>query len=196
MPGLRNGLPRVEVQPGGHFAADSPVEIKTLLGSCVAACLYDPKAKVAGLNHFLLAASRYSRSLPFTATDAGRYGIHAMELLINDMIKLGATRRGLIAKVFGGASVFGITSESRFLCVHEVNQRFIRDYLSTERIPIESEDLGGTLGRVIHFYSDTFKVSRRFIMKTAAKEVEENERTFWKTAVENKKPIEGEALLF
>jgi chemotaxis protein CheD len=190
------GIPRIEVQPGGRYATASATDIKTLLGSCVAACLYDPKAKVAGLNHFLLAAPRYSKDMPFTSTDAGRYGIHAMELLINDMMKLGATRSGLRAKIFGGASVLGISSADRFLCVNEVNQRFIRDYLETERIPVVSEDLGGNLGRVIHFHSDSYRVFRRFIQKRETEVVEKVEHDYWTKAVTAEKPIEGDAILF
>lgn len=189
------GLPRVEVQPGGRYATASATEIKTLLGSCVAACLYDPAAKVAGLNHFLLAAPRYAKDMPFTSTDAGRYGIHAMELLITDMQKLGAKRASLRAKVFGGASVLGLGANDRFLCVNEVNQRFIRDYLETEHIPIVSEDMGGTLGRVIHFRSDSYSVFRRFIQKRETEAVEEDEHKLWRKAVEAK-PAEGEAILF
>ena len=193
-----SGLPRVEVMPGERYTTSSPIDIKTLLGSCIAACLYDSEAKVAGLNHFLLAAPRYSRSMPFIATDAGRYGIHAMELLINDMIKLGARRSALRAKIFGGASVLEFACESSFLCVHEVNQRFIRDYLATEKIPIMSEDLGGRMGRVIHFHSDSFRVFRRFIRKKETVSIEEDERKYWKVAleVEAKKPTGGEAILF
>ena len=152
----RSNLPRVSVLPGERHVSRQAIEIKTLLGSCVAACLYDEGARVAGLNHFLLASPRYARSLPFTETDAGRYGIHAMELLINDMMRLGATRKGLRAKVFGGASVLGLRGADNFLCVSEVNVRFIRDYLSVEGIPLVSEDLGGELGRVIHFHCDDY----------------------------------------
>jgi chemotaxis protein CheD len=189
-----NNLPRVEVQPGAFYATTSDVDIKTLLGSCIAACLYDPEAKVAGLNHFLLAAPRYSKTMPFTATDAGRYGIHAMELLINDMMKLGAARSRLRAKVFGGASVLDFADGSRFLCVNEVNQRFIHDYLATERIPIVSEDLGGNLGRVIHFHSDSYRVLRRFIRKTETEAVEKHEEAYWKSAVDSQE--RSEAILF
>jgi chemotaxis protein CheD len=187
-------LPQVEVHPGDRYATKTGTDIKTLLGSCVAACLYDSEAKVAGLNHFLLAAPRYSKSMPFTATDAGRYGIHAMELLINDMVKLGAARSRLRAKVFGGASVLNFTEGTRFLCVNEVNQRFIHDYLTTEGIPIVSEDLGGKFGRVIHFHSDNYRVFRRFIQKTETEKLEKNEEVYWKTAVERQEP--SEAVLF
>jgi chemotaxis protein CheD len=189
-------LKRVEVFPGERHATKVPVDIRTLLGSCVAACLYDPAAGVAGLNHFLLAAPRYSRSMPFVATEAGRYGIHAMELLINDMVKLGASRSGLKAKIFGGASVLGRAQEGKFLCVNEVNQRFIRDYLATERIPIVTEDLGGTLGRVIHFHSDSFRVYRRFILPVQTEVVEIKEKAFWSASLKGEKPPEGEAILF
>jgi chemotaxis protein CheD len=190
------GLERVDVNPGGRYVTATRVDIKTLLGSCVAACLYDPAARVAGLNHFLLAAPRYSRSMSFIETDAGRYGIHAMELLINDMMKLGATREGLRAKVFGGASVLGLCSENGFYCVSEVNQRFIRDYLTTERIPVVSEDLGGSQGRVIHFHSDSYRVFRRFIRKRDAAMVEEEELAFWRSELTAKAPEGGEPILF
>jgi Chemotaxis protein; stimulates methylation of MCP proteins len=193
---LQWGLPRVEVQPGDRYATKEPTDIKTLLGSCVAACLYDSEAKVAGLNHFLLAAPRYSRDMPFTATDAGRYGIHAMELLITDMQKLGASRSRLRAKVFGGASVLGLSHGDKFLCVNEVNIRFIRDYLATERIPIVSEDLGGNQGRVIHFHSDSYRVFRRFIQKSETEKIENVEHHIWEKAIETPKPSEGEAILF
>jgi chemotaxis protein CheD len=193
------GLPRVEVEPGGRFATKEAYEIKTLLGSCVAACLYDESAGVAGMNHFLLAAPRYARALPFTETDAGRYGIHAMELLIADMQKLGAARSRLRAKVFGGASILGNGScsdppQDRFFCVSEVNVRFIRDYLAAEGMIAASEDLGGELGRVIHFRTDTFQVYRRFIKKTETVAVEDNERDYWKEAVAKAGP--GPAILF
>ena len=189
-----SNLPQVEVRPGDRYATAASFDIKTLLGSCVAACLYDQEAKVAGLNHFLLAAPRYSKDMPFTATEAGRYGIHAMELLINDMVKIGATRSRLRAKVFGGASVLGLAREASFLCVNEVNQRFIRDYLATEGIPIMSEDLGGNLGRVIHFHSDSYRVFRRFIQKSQTEVVEKDEHSYWKTAVERQEA--SEAILF
>ncbi len=196
MPMPRAELPQIDVRPGERYATTAPADLRTLLGSCVSACLYDPVARVAGLNHFLLAAPRYSRSLPFVATDAGRYGIHAMELLINDMIKLGASRSNMEAKIFGGASVLGFRSDEKFLCVNEVNQRFVRDYLSTERIPIISEDLGGKLGRVIHFHSDSYRVYRRFIKGLETTEVEEKERQYWRAAVEAKEPTQGEAIFF
>lgn len=187
-------LERHLVQPGGRYASADPSLIVTLLGSCVAACLYDPEVGVAGLNHFLLAAPHYSRSMELSHTEAGRYGINAMELLINDMMKLGARRRSIRAKVFGGASVLGFSSKDNFPCVHEVNQRFIREYLATESIPIVAEDLGGELGRVVYFHTDSFKVLRRYIRKAELGRIEEEEHSYWKSRSE--RPEEGAIILF
>lgn len=176
-------LERRDVHPGERCVSRKPVLIVTLLGSCVAACLYDEVSGVAGINHFLLAAPRYAKNMPLSHTDAGRYGIMAMELLINDMVHLGADRRRLKAKVFGGASVIRRSGDN-FLCVNEVNQRFIREYLGTEHIPIVSEDLGGDKGRVVYFHTDTFKVLRRFIPRNELDGVEEDEHDFWKARTE------------
>ena len=187
---------RITLRPGDHRATTDATVLSTLLGSCVAACLYDANSGVAGLNHFLLASPRYSRTMPLTHTDAGRYGIMAMELLINDMVHLGAERKRLKAKVFGGASVIkketGI--HDNFLCVNEVNQRFIREYLKTENIPIVAEDLGGQIGRVVYFHTDTFKVMRRYIQSSSLVQIEEKEHRYWKKHIE--KPEEGEITLF
>jgi len=191
-----SSLEFVEVQPGERYATRDAFDVRTLLGSCVAACLYDPQAKVAGLNHFLLAAPRYARSMPLTVTEAGRYGIHAMELLINDMMKLGASRKRLQAKVFGGASVLGLVGNDRFACVNEVNQRFILEFLDTEGIKLISQDLGGEYGRVIHFHTDSYKVYRRFIQKRALAGLLEAERRYWREAVERPEKREGEIVLF
>lgn len=192
------GLLKHVVHPGSRFSSREPVVIQTLLGSCVAACLYDPATGVAGLNHFLLAAPRYSRTLPQTHTDAGRYGIAAIELLINDMVHLGADRRRLRAKVFGGATVVlkSEPSKDNFFCIHEINQRFIREYLKTENIPIVSEDLGGERGRIVYFETDSFKVRRRYIKSSVLDKIEAKEHSYWKRSVEKPEIKEGEITLF
>jgi chemotaxis protein CheD len=184
------------IQPGERYVSKEPSLLVTLLGSCVAACLFDPEHGVAGLNHFLLAAPRYSKSMELTHTEAGRYGISAMEFLINDMIHLGAERRKLRAKVFGGASVLGLAAKDNFLCVNEVNQRFIREYLATEGIPIVSEDLGGDRGRVVYFHTDNYKVMRRFIQRSELNHIEEEEHSYWKKTAEHPEEQEGKVILF
>ena len=150
----------VTLEPGELFASREPVTISTLLGSCVAACLYDPVNKVIGMNHFLLSSRKYSRELPNFLSEAGRYGIHAMELLINEMMRVGAERRRICAKVFGGATILQRSGNvGNFFCVGEVNCRFIKEFLQEERIPIQAQQLGGEKGRVIHFSNGDFAVS-------------------------------------
>lgn len=187
---------RVTLKPGDHRATKERTVLSTLLGSCVSACLYDPVARVSGMNHFLLANRRYARNLPLNITEAGRYGIHAMELLINDMMKLGAQRPRLQAKIFGGGAILDEGADSHFLCVGEVNQRFIREFLAAEGIRIVSEDLGGELGRVIHFHTDTFQVFRKFIPKTQTLKIEKRELGIWKREIELSEDREGPIVLF
>ncbi len=119
----------VKILPGEYFVYHEDLLILTTLGSCIAACLWDREARIGGMNHFML---------PEGAGDSGRYGSFAMELLINEMMKRGAQRSRLEAKVFGGGAVIaGMTS----INVGERNTSFVLDYLKTERIPVMSKDV-------------------------------------------------------
>lgn len=189
-------LPTVVIRPGEYYAAKGAFVVSTLLGSCVAVCLWDSVAKVAGMNHFLLANKRYARDLPVSITEAGRYGVQAMELMINEMMGLGAEKKRLKAKAFGGGNVLASVSTDNFNCVGSVNGRFIREFLKTEGIPLESEDLGGDLGRVIRFRTDTYAVYRRFIRKVSTIRVEKQELSFWKQSIEQHKIEEPKSILF
>ncbi len=120
----------VKVLPGEYYVSTEDLVIMTVLGSCIAACIWDPQARVGGMNHFMLPEGG--------ADTSGRYGSYAMELLINDLLKRGAARNRLEAKVFGGGQVMhNFTS----LNVGERNTRFVLDYLQTERIAIVSKDV-------------------------------------------------------
>ena len=111
----------------------------TTLGSCIAACLWDREAKVGGMNHFML---------PEGDAGLGRYGSYAMELLINEMMKHGASRATMEAKLFGGGQVTnGMTSMN----IGERNTAFVVEYLKTERIPIMSKDVLGIHPRKVCF---------------------------------------------
>ncbi|HEV8314279.1 MAG TPA: chemoreceptor glutamine deamidase CheD [Burkholderiaceae bacterium] len=129
----------VKVLPGEFFVHDEDVLIMTTLGSCIAACLWDRQAKVGGMNHFML---------PDGAGDSGRYGSYAMELLINEMMKKGASRLTMEAKVFGGGAVI---SGMNTINVGERNTQFVLDYLKTERIPIVSRDVLDVYPRKVCF---------------------------------------------
>jgi chemotaxis protein CheD len=130
----------------------------TTLGSCIAACLWDREAKIGGMNHFML---------PEGDAGSGRYGSYAMELLINEMLKQGATRSTMEAKVFGGGQVIdGMTSMN----IGERNTTFVVDYLKTERIPIMSKDVLGIHPRKVCFLPGSGKamVKRLAAANTAA----------------------------
>ena len=175
----------ITLEPGELYASREPVTISTLLGSCVSACLYDPVHKVIGMNHFLLSNRRYSRDLPIFRSEAGRYGIHAMELLINEMMRMGAERRRLSAKVFGGATILQRSSNvGNFFCVGQVNCSFITEFLTEERIPILARDLGGEKGRVIHFSNGDFAVYVRKVERNNSERLAQRDRDCWLKAME------------
>lgn len=137
----------VKVLPGEYFVSDESLVIMTVLGSCIAACLWDSKARIGGMNHFMLPDG--------DATDvSGRYGSYAMELLINEMLKLGARRETLQAKIFGGAQVM---HNFTTMNVGERNTKFVMNYLQTERIPIVSEDVLDIYPRKVVFFPITGK---------------------------------------
>ncbi len=176
---------RISLNPGEFHASSGAVTISTLLGSCVAACLYDPVNRVIGMNHFLLSNRRYSLDLPNTRSEAGRYGIYAMELLINDLMRHGAKRKNLQAKAFGGATIFGQSQEvGNFYCVGEVNIRFIREFLESERIPLVAESLGGAEGRVVHFSNGDFAVHVRKIRGNRNQALARRDRDCWLRNIE------------
>ncbi|MGB5560608.1 MAG: chemotaxis protein CheD [Paracoccaceae bacterium] len=126
--------------------------ICTVLGSCVATCMWDPVNRIGGLNHFLLAEGETG------GPTNSRYGLHSMELLINGLLKYGAERKLLVAKLFGGARMFdGLGA------IGEDNARFARNFLAAEGIPCHSESLGGTAARKIRFWPTTGRAQQMFL---------------------------------
>jgi chemotaxis protein CheD len=119
----------VKVLPGEFFVSDEDMLVVTTLGSCIAACLWDRERRIGGMNHFML---------PEGTGGSGRYGSYAMELLINQLLKRGASRSTLEAKVFGGGAVIASMTS---INVGERNTKFVLEYLATERIPVVSKDV-------------------------------------------------------
>jgi len=178
-------IERIRIYPGEYCVSKSNVILSTILGSCVSACLYDPVARIIGMNHFLLSNRRYAKNLPIYISEAGRYGIHAMELLINEMMKIGAKRANLRAKAFGGGAVLpGLGTGDNFFCVGDVNVKFIREFLKNEGIPLISSDLGGDRGRVVHFCFSDFSVYIRKIKQTLNQKLVSEEKQFWQKSIE------------
>ncbi len=143
----------------GEFfvSKNADLMISTILGSCVAACLFDPVAKVGGMNHFLLPGDDNNRS---RQTD-NPLGVHLMELLINGLLKAGADKTRLQAKLFGGArTIKGLTD------IGSRNAQFAQNFLLREGIELLPGSLGGTTGRRLEFWPTTGRARQSSMAQT------------------------------
>jgi len=189
--GHYKNLPRVIIDPGESYVTKKDEIISTLLGSCVAACLYDPVNRVIGMNHFLLARQHVTHNASLLGSEGGRYGIHAMEMLINQMLKQGAQRIHLKAKAFGGGDVLKLGNELRGgQSIGAINCEFIKTFLKTEHIPLIASGLGGQIGRNIFFLASDFSVYVKSIEQAEEQVIIKQERLFLKknTAVHTPQP--------
>jgi chemotaxis protein CheD len=141
-----------KILPGEYYFTCKDMLIVTVLGSCVSACIRDRVTGIGGMNHFMLPDSGDGDS-PISASM--RYGTYAMEVLINDLLKAGARRENLEAKVFGGGNVL-----RGFIAINvgERNAQFVREYLRTENIRVAAEDLNDIHPRKVYFFPRTGKV--------------------------------------
>ncbi len=143
----------VKILPGQYYATAGEGSISTVLGSCVSTCLWDPGARIGGMNHFMLPGEPTATVSPWGLS--ARFGLYAMEVLINEMLRLGADRKRLVAKVFGGARVLqGFDT----LDVGAQNSQFVLAFLHEESIRIAAQDLLGVHPRKLHFFPATGKV--------------------------------------
>jgi chemotaxis protein CheD len=156
----------VKVLPGEFFVHHEDMLIMTTLGSCIAACLWDRERRIGGMNHFMLPDGA-------GAADSGRYGSYAMELLINELIKRGASRMTLEAKVFGGGAVIGGMTT---LNVGERNTQFVLDYLKTERIAVVSKDVLDIYPRKVCFLPASGKAMVKRLAPANPEAIVEQER--------------------
>jgi chemotaxis protein CheD len=148
------------VQGEARASADPKVEMSTILGSCVATCLFDPVARVGGMNHFLLAEP--PPHLRHQAFDSD-YGLYLMELLINEMLGLGAHKNRMRARLYGGANLNPDLSP-----IGSANAAFARQFIEREGIPCVFEDLEGTQARRIQFRPASGQVRARLVPSESA----------------------------
>ena len=144
--------------PAALFASKEPHRVSTILGSCVAVCLYDPILQVGGINHYML---------PFwngQGLASPKYGNIAIEKLVEKMLSLGSKKTNIRAKVFGGGEVID-TNISQFH-IGERNIKLAMEMLEELRIPIVAKSVGGKLGRKIEYYTLTGEVKQRDIDRT------------------------------
>lgn len=180
-------LTRMTIHIGGLHASRKPLLLDTVLGSCIAVCLYDPVLGMGGMNHFMLPEG----SDPGDPTST-RYGVNAMELLISDLMKLGADRRRFQAKVFGGGHVLNIRESLDG--VPQRNIDFVKRFLETEQIPIVREDMGGYQPRRVLFQTHTGKVFLKYLGKTEAERTAEEEMVYLISL--KKQKTDGDVTLF
>ena len=187
---VATSLVKKVVMPGEYFVSWAPAEIATLLGSCVAACVWDSQRKIGGLNHFMLPASPPEVRNLGDKTKSLRYGLYAMEVLINDLLAMGAKREHLSAKVFGGANITGALNNQH---IGMRNADFVMDFLLKDKIKVLAADLGGPHSRRIRFNTQTNAVRLERITSANSavlkREIPYSEKI-------NKDPVSGDIVFF
>jgi chemotaxis protein CheD len=176
-----------KILPGEYYATKRNMVLVTVLGSCVAACIRDKNSGIGGMNHFMLPDSGEQSGWGV----GGRYGTYAMEMLITQLQKLGAERKNLEAKVFGGASVIASMTETN---VGERNAQFVLDFLKTEKISVVAKDLLDIYPRKVYYFPSNGKVMVKKLRNMHNHTIEMREREYSSRLQESK--VEGEIELF
>lgn len=152
--------PVAVVQGEFRISDDPELQLSTILGSCVAVCLHDPVCHLGGMNHFLL---------PFGQEEGTnrpvRYGLFAMETLINALMKEGAKKSRMQAKLFGGARI-----STGLRDIGQSNAAFARDFLATEGIQCIAESLGGTNARRVVYRPTTGQARMLLVPSSSVQE--------------------------
>ncbi len=150
---------RVYIVQGEQYISDHPeTMITTILGSCIAACLWDSSIGLGGMNHFLLPGEEAGAELLHPFGNAMRYGVHAMELLVNCLLQRGAQRKNLRAKLFGGARMMrGLTD------IGDLNVSFAERFLRAEGITVIGGSVRGDRGRRIQFWPTSGRARQVFL---------------------------------
>jgi len=181
------GLATAKILPGEFYVTGHNEAITTILGSCISACVRDPKAGLGGMNHFMLPIDNSA-----TVTDianAARYGNFAMEQMINDILRNGGTRDNLEIKIFGGGRVMkGLTD------VGKKNIQFVKEYIAMEGLKLLAEDVGGNYPRKVMYIPKTGKVKMKKLINQHNDTVETRDESYFDKITHQK--TEGEVELF
>ena len=178
-----------KILPGEYYYTPKDMLIVTVLGSCVSACIRDRVTGLGGMNHFMLPDGGGDASNPVSASM--RYGTYAMEVLINDLLKAGARRENMEAKVFGGGAVLrGFTA----INVGERNAAFVMNYLKTEKMRVVAEDLNDIYPRKVYFFPRTGKVLVKKLMSAHNDTLAQREQAYASRL--KVQPVGGEIDLF
>jgi chemotaxis protein CheD len=162
-----------KILPGEYYVTKRDMVLVTVLGSCVAACIRDRVTGIGGMNHFMLPDINRENHEPNSIS--ARYGSYAMEMMINQLLKIGARKSNLEAKLFGGGSVLrGFTS----INVGARNAEFAQDYLRNENIPVVSEDLLDNCPRKIYFFPTSGRVLVKKLRNMHNKTIVDREQAY------------------
>jgi len=161
----------VRLLPGDFFVSGEEAVLTTVLGSCVSACIRDPHSGIGGMNHFMLPDSTADGSQDLES--AGRYGTHAMEFLIEGILKLGGNRDDLEVKLFGGGKIVEGMSD-----VGLQNIEFVRNYLSSAGIAVAAEDLGLAFPRKINYFVPSGRVMVKKLRALHSRSVLADEQSY------------------
>ena len=163
----------VKLLPGEYYVTDKDMLLVTVLGSCVAACIRDCQSGIGGMNHFMLPEGGGDAGSPLNAS--ARYGTYAMEILINQLLKLGARRSNLEAKVFGGGNVLdGLTVAN----VGQRNADFVLKFLQIEKIRVVARDLVDVFPRKVYFFPKDNKVMVKKLRNVRNTTVSQREKDY------------------
>ena len=163
----------VKLLPGEYYVTDKDMLLVTVLGSCVAACIRDCQSGIGGMNHFMLPEGGGDAGSPLNAS--ARYGTYAMEILINQLLKLGARRSNLEAKVFGGGNVLdGLTVAN----VGQRNADFVLKFLQIEKIRVVAQDLVDVFPRKVYFFPKDNKVMVKKLRNVRNTTVSQSEKDY------------------
>jgi len=178
-----------KILPGEYYVTARDMVIVTVLGSCVCACIRDKVSGIGGMNHFMLPDSGWDQNNPLG--ESARYGTYAMEVLINELLKMGANRRNFEAKVFGGGAVLrGFTVGN----VGERNAEFVLNFLQIEKIHVAAQDLLDIYPRKVYFFPRSGLV-RVKTLRMVNNDTIINRESEYKTRLQYSK-VEGDVDLF
>ncbi len=180
-----------KILPGEYYVTTQGEMISTVLGSCVSACIMDPIMKVAGMNHFMLPATKNVIAVSKNNSDATRYGNHAMEQMINAILKAGGRRENLEVKLFGGGKVL---ADMNKIDIGQKNIVFIRSYVAIEGLMVVKADLGDVYPRKVLYFTENGNVKMKKLKSMHNKTIAERENSYRHKIDEQ--PVSGDIELF